>query len=298
MKRSLLPCSLLLLCSSAFAQEELVLADSAAIGGTADMETYEEDLFVEEDAGEENASTWSALDSLAYIPAHDIYGTWNTERFFSPREIAADGDSLVLMVSHLPCDHAFPTCGRTTSKYGPRRGRMHHGVDLKLEVGDPVLAAFDGMVRISRWNRTFGNVVVVRHHNGLETLYAHLSELKVEPGQEVEAGDLLGLGGSTGRSTGSHLHFEVRYLGRSIDPERLFDLNEGELRTERLALGKRSLVTSTTASSSSTRIHTVRRGETLYSIARKHGTSVQALCRMNGIRSSSTLRVGQRVKFR
>ncbi|MCB0795236.1 MAG: peptidoglycan DD-metalloendopeptidase family protein [Flavobacteriales bacterium] len=256
------------------------------MGGPEGNMVYAEDVSVELD-GAAVEGVWDIRDSLAYIPAYDLYCGWNTASIFSHQERSRLSMAPSrIQLSHAPCDHFIPICGRITSSYGPRRGRMHYGVDLKLEKGDPVRAAFEGMVRISRYNRSFGHVVVVRHPNGLETLYAHLSERSVQVGDLIQAGDTLGLGGNTGRSTGSHLHFEVRYLGRAIDPAEIFDLNEGELRSNSYELPK-------TWSSHTANYHKVIRGETLTRISQRYGTTVSALCKLNGLSVRSVLRVGQ-----
>ena len=133
-----------------------------------------------------------------------------------------------------------PFKGGILSKYGPRRGRVHQGIDLPLTVGTPVYVTFPGQVRVSRYSdKGYGNVVVVRHENGLETVYGHLSERKVSVGDWVNAGQVLGLGGSTGRSTGPHLHFEMRYQGFSFDPEWIIDFKKGELRQRLFVLKKK-----------------------------------------------------------
>ena len=125
-------------------------------------------------------------------------------------------------------------------KYGPRNNRAHQGVDLPLAVGSPIYATFAGQVRVSRYSdKGYGNYIVIRHENGLETFYAHLSERKVEVGDWVNAGDVVGLGGSTGRSTGPHLHFEVRYQGFSFDPEWIIDFKKGQLRQRLFILKKK-----------------------------------------------------------
>jgi murein DD-endopeptidase MepM/ murein hydrolase activator NlpD len=193
----------------------------------------------------------------------------------------------------------MPIAGHLTSPFGPRKGRMHYGVDLKLQTGDPVVSAFSGMVRISRYNSTFGHVVVVRHYNGLETLYAHLSKRLVEPGQMIEAGETLGLGGNTGRSYGSHLHFEVRFLDQPIDPSEVFDLERGELKAKTFDVHKGTFaaIAAARADAAARRFHTVRSGDTLSSIARRYGTSVSALCRMNGLKQTSIIRPGQRLRY-
>ncbi len=132
----------------------------------------------------------------------------------------------------------FPVKNIKTSPYGWRWNRPHRGVDIRLNVGDPVHCAFNGVVRIARPMGAYGNLVVVRHYNGLETVYGHLSKIKVKPLQVVSAGQVLGLGGSTGRSTGPHLHFEVRFQYEAFDPEWILDFNDYTLRTRRLYLDK------------------------------------------------------------
>ena len=124
-------------------------------------------------------------------------------------------------------------------KFGPRRGRRHQGVDLPLKVGDPVYATFTGKVRVSKYWGAFGNLVIIRHDNGLETFYAHLSKRNVEVGDWVNAGDVIGLGGSTGRSTGPHLHYETRYNGYAFDPQWLIDFENGILRHRLFVLKKK-----------------------------------------------------------
>ncbi len=135
-------------------------------------------------------------------------------------------------------DFCFPVRNSKTSNYGWRWSRGHHGVDIRLNTGDPVRSAFRGVVRVASRMGGYGNCVVVRHPNGLETLYGHLSAIKVQPNQPVEAGEVIGLGGSTGNSTGPHLHFECRFLYQTFDPEWILDFNTFSLRTRRLHLDK------------------------------------------------------------
>lgn len=189
-----------------------------------------------------------------------------------------------------------------TSDFGFRGYRWHYGTDLDLDTGDSVDAAFDGVVRIAAWDGGgYGNYVVVRHYNGLETLYGHLSKTLVKVGQFVKAGQLLGKGGSTGRSTGPHLHYEVRYQGNPIDPERLYDFPEYRLLqsdfvvTSALfdyynSLRKRKVQRAV--------YHTVRRGEVLGTIARRYHTSVTQLARLNRISTRSTIRAGRRLRVK
>ena len=134
---------------------------------------------------------------------------------------------------------------------------------------------------------------MVRHFNGLETYYAHLHRIKVKPGEEVEAGESLGLGGSSGHSTGSHLHFETRFKGVPFDPSHMIDLTTGELLCDTLVL-KRTR-TSFAAYPKGTRFHTVAKGEHLSAIADQYGVPLDALCSLNGLSHRSRLRVGQRL---
>ncbi len=155
------------------------------------------------------------------IPASGVYETWTNRRinpYMTP--ISKLPDSVRVNLSQ----YVPPVATYITSHFGMRKYRFHYGTDLKLNVGDPVHAAFNGRVRITGYEAGgYGNYVVIRHENGLETVYGHLSKVMVHENQQLRAGEVLGLGGSTGRSTGPHLHFETRYLGNAINPEKLFD---------------------------------------------------------------------------
>ncbi len=266
------------------------------IGGPETLTPYAEDYG---SPGGELHRSITAEDSAKHIPCYSLYGDFDTESIFE-RIDRAKRDTATLTLAHAACDHQFPICGALNSPFGRRHGRMHYGIDIDLEVGDPVLCAFEGMVRISKYHRQFGHVVVVRHANGLETLYAHLSERGVKVGDHVEAGDRLGLGGSTGRSTGAHLHFETRYLGQPIDPQLLFNTVDGDLRTETLVVhpGLFSVASATSKVDRTVRTYRVRKGDTLSAIARRHRTTVKAICSANRISSRSKLRVGQRLRLK
>lgn len=147
-------------------------------------------------------------------------------------------DEINILLIHDSADFCFPVSNAKTSNYGWRWQRGHHGVDIRLNTGDPVHCAFPGVVRVAARMGGYGNCVVVRHPNGLETLYGHLSKINVHPNQPVAAGEVLGLGGSTGNSTGPHLHFECRFLYQPFDPEWILDFNTFSLRTRRLHLDK------------------------------------------------------------
>lgn len=257
----------------------------------------------------------SKEDSLKNIPFYAYYGSWDNEFIWHKRKsIPFVHDTLVLNLIHEDCDFYFPTDkGHQTSPFGPRWGRMHYGLDLDVETGDPVMAAFEGLVRISDYSDSYGNVVVIRHPNGLETLYAHLSKRIAEEGQYVQPGEIIGLGGNTGRSYGSHLHFETRYLGNPFDPNYLINANQKQLRdtvfyltpqkleknSENISVNaKKTEAPSTKSKKSGGQTHVVRSGETLSYIAKKHHTTVSNLCRLNKIKPTTKLKVGQRIKVK
>ncbi len=191
-----------------------------------------------------------------------------------------------------------------TSHFGARGGRWHYGTDIDLDTGDSIFAAFDGVVRINKWDGGgYGNYIVVRHYNGLETLYGHMSKAIAEPGQYVKAGDLLGLGGSTGRSSGPHLHYEVRYQGNPLDPENIYDFPDYLLKGESFQITSalfnyyNKSRTSTTAGRRAA-YHKIRSGDTLSGISKKYGIPVSQLAKLNGMSTRSTLRVGKTLRIR
>lgn len=202
-------------------------------------------------------------------------------------------------------------------KFGVRRGRRHQGVDLPLKSGTPIYAAFTGRVRVSKTMGGYGNIVIIRHENGIETFYGHLSKRNVEVGDWVNAGDIIGLGGSTGRSTGPHLHFETRYQGFAFDPQWLINFQTGELR-HRLFILKRKYFDiysnyaqdfedewkneeedkAEDAAKAAMRYYKIKSGDTLGAIARRNGTTVSALCKLNNITPKTTLRVGRTIRVK
>jgi hypothetical protein len=132
--------------------------------------------------------------------------------------------------------------GSLSSSYGFRWGRKHEGLDIPLHTGDSVFSSFDGIVRFAKSTTSgYGNCVIIRHFNGLETLYGHLSKISVNENQFIEAGSLIGLGGSTGRSTGPHLHFETRYKDYSFNPMKIIDIKSKELISNDITFTKKEL---------------------------------------------------------
>ena len=247
---------------------------------------------------------------------------WDTTTIFPYREVDLSDlpQSTVIELLDSVTSYHCPYQGaiHPHGKYGPRRRRQHQGIDLPLKTGDPIYAAFSGRVRISQYNTGgYGNLIIIRHDNGLETYYGHLSERLVEANQWVEAGQIIGRGGSTGRSTGPHLHFETRYYGHSFDPERLIDFKNGILCRETFLLKKSffSIYSNAgqdfddelaneeedkkeLAEQNARRYHTIRRGDTLGALARKYGTTVNNLCRLNGIKPTTILRIGKTLRVR
>ena len=264
-------------------------------------------------------------------PAGDIYSTW-------------DHTSALIAPGALPPNFkvdlrgfAMPTPSRKiTSKFGPRWGRQHKGLDIKVYIGDTIYAAFDGKVRIVKYNAGgWGYYVVLRHPNGLETLYGHLSKQLVKEDQIVRAGEPIGLGGNSGSSTGSHLHFETRLLGTAINPALMFDFeaqdvtgdyyvyhknsygsesaeatrlrgvqgsgsyNPADVNSTAVAQNRQVASTqkSSTAKSGTRKVHKVKNGETLYRIATKYGVSVDRLRQLNGLKKNANIRPGQLIRY-
>ena len=274
-------------------------------------------------------------------PAADIYADWTDDI----RKCAGSVPSNYKVDLRGFC---MPTPSRKiNSQFGPRWGRKHEGLDVKVYIGDTIRAAFDGKVRICKFNgRGYGYYIVIRHPNGLETLYGHLSKQIVKKDQIVRAGEPIGLGGNTGRSYGSHLHFETRLLGQPINPALLFDFENQDVtgdfysvsngsvsratassasrtasiitigdqpqETEIVAVSDNTEIVSAEAASGNatprvqasankarsqkTVSYSVKKGDTLYSIARKHGTTVAKLQQLNGLTSKSILRLGQVIR--
>lgn len=217
-------------------------------------------------------------------------------------------------------DYAMPVPGFITSPYGYRARfkRQHKGVDLKLNVGDTVRAAFSGRVRLTRFERGgYGYYVILRHANGLETVYGHLSRFLVKPNQEVKVGDPIALGGSTGRSTGPHLHFETRFMGYAINPCAIFDFANQTTHTDTYTFNKSTYTKARNYAPNSSvayaekaskqnnhytdgscETYRVQKGETLYSIAKDHGTTVDNLCKLNGLSKNSKIRAGKALRLK
>ena len=256
-------------------------------------------------------------------PAADLYNDWNN-RYAHQATVLPDSFRIDLRGFCMPTDSRV-----LTSNFGARWGRQHKGLDVKVYIGDTIRAAFSGKVRIVNYERRgYGKYVVIRHDNGLETIYGHMSKQLVTEDQEVRAGDPIGLGGNTGRSTGSHLHFETRLCGIALNPALMFDFknqdvvddyymfrkstynNESAEATRLRGVGgvavngdldipeeAEASTTSTNKKAPSTRFHKVVKGETLSAIARKRGTTVSAICKLNRIKATTRIKPGQILRY-
>lgn len=256
-------------------------------------------------------------------PSADLYANWDNKYAHRATELP---ETYKIDLRHF----TMPTTSRViTSNFGSRWGRQHKGLDIKVYIGDTIRAAFSGKVRIVRYERGgYGKYIVIRHNNGLETIYGHLSEQLVEENQEVRSGEVIGLGGNTGRSTGSHLHFETRLCGVALNPALMFDFRAQDVTGDYYAFNKETYDnestnatrlrgkqdSSTYASTNSSddyatnkRItsgltdqisyHKVKKGETLERIAKKRGVTVETICKLNHITKTMRLRPGQILRY-
>ena len=279
-----------------------------AVAAMVSLSSFSQDLIARQAPIDKKLKT---VDSLALqkqiraeqseYPALSLYPNWNNQYVHAyGNAIIPETYTIDLTGFHMPTPST-----KITSPFGPRWRRMHNGLDLKVNIGDTIVAAFDGKVRIVKYERRgYGKYVVIRHDNGLETVYGHLSKQLVDINQLVKAGEPIALGGNTGRSTGSHLHFETRFLGIPINPALMFDFEKQDIVADSYLFRKgnnryrrnntSSKNVSLMASSDGTiRYHKVRSGDTLSRIAQKTGTSIDALCKLNHITRRTILRPGQ-----
>ncbi len=295
-----------------------------------------------------NGRTLTSSSSDLMNPAADIYSDWKNS-------------GVANAAGHVPANYtidltgfAMPTPSRkVTSNFGQRWGRLHAGLDIKVYIGDTIRSAFDGKVRITQYQASgYGYYVVIRHPNGLETVYGHLSKIIAKENQIVRAGEVIGLGGNTGRSTGSHLHFETRLCGTPINPALMFDFenqdvvsnsfvyhggaitrsssvasknakkveadnakrnaevaentSEENIQSQTPAEEVQTTVATARQSKKQTKRQTTKKkqetaysvkdGDNLYNIAKKYNTTVDKLCKLNGIKESAPIRKGQKIK--
>ena len=264
----------------------------------------------------EKADAMREIDPNA-IPAEDIYGgVWANNSVNAYGDLKNAPDSFIVDLSNF----YMPTIGHMTSNFG-RRGsrRYHYGVDIKAYTGDTIYAAFDGKIRVKDYEgKGYGNYLVVRHVNGLETVYGHLSRFLVKENQNVRSGQPIGLAGNTGRSTGSHLHFETRFLGKPINPNFIIDFkNQTCIKDEYLVTNssyrktnnssKATVASNSNSNKSSTseankyvagdvQYYRIKSGDTLSAISKKYGISVKSLCNLNNITTRTKLKIGKSIR--
>lgn len=284
-------------------------------------------------------NTWKYWKDPSVILKNDVFSdNWNTETAVPYRVEQKDlPEKISLWIVDTLSDYRCPNPVKVYSPFGYRHRRRHQGVDLPLKTGDPVYAAFSGKVRLSKYYSGYGNLVIIRHENGLETFYAHLSKREVESGEWVEAGQEIGLGGSTGRSSGAHLHFETRYMGYAFDPEWLIDFETGTLRhrlftlkrqyldansryvpesddeeidihdgdqkdyatQDSIAAAKKAAEEKAAAERAAAQYHKVRSGDTLSGIAHRYGTTVSKIIKLNpGLTTRTTLKIGRNIRVK
>ena len=268
----------------------------------------------------------------ARTPASQLYDDWNNTYAHRATELP---DSFRINLKHfcMPCKSRV-----VTSNFGARWGRAHKGLDIKVYIGDTIRAAWAGKVRIVKYEGAgYGKYVVIRHNNGLETIYGHMSAWLVEENQTVKAGQAIGLGGNTGRSTGSHLHFETRLCGVALNPAIFFDFrnqdvvadyymfrkatyereaiaanelrgkvgdggyNASDVRGETMpggnAVAAHNALPASQMKNTAIRYHKVVAGETLYGIAKRRGLTVDELCKLNHLSKDVKVRPGQLLRY-
>jgi len=260
------------------------LPDSASV----DTEALESDF-------QDEMNALFQPDSTGIDTAQLSVGRINAVRF--DYRLMTDTVAIVLADSVTGRFYAHPFRNVVTSPFGLRQYFWHYGMDIRVKRGDTIRCAFDGIVRVIQNDRYgYGKVVVIRHQKGLETLYGHLSKCQVALQQRLKAGDMIGSGGRTGRSTGCHLHFEIRYCGEPFDPGSIIDFENYVMKSDTLRLCRADF--EYLAGARSTIFHVIRQGDYLGRIARRYGTTVRKLCALNGIRGTTLLRIGRKLVIR
>lgn len=246
------------------------------------------------------------VDSLLTNDATIYKNIWNSTQIKYPINTLPNKNDTVT-ISLLGADDSpffLPVKGKVISKFGYRGRRMHTGTDIKITSGDTIRCAFDGRVRLAKRFNGYGNLVLVRHNNGLETIYAHLKTIEVKINDSIKAGDLIGLGGRTGRATCDHLHFETRLFGEPFDSNKYIDFEAAALRSDKIyyknkqfEINLADLKNKPAASHSVHAVagsskHVIRKGDNLWTIAKKYNTTVKKLCTANNITAQKTLKIG------
>jgi hypothetical protein len=254
------------------------------------------------------------IDSLKTSDETIYKNIWNSTQIKYPANTLPNkNDTIVIsLLSEGDSPFVMPVKGQILSKFGIRHRRMHTGTDIRLNSGDTVRCAFDGRVRLAKKFNGYGNLVLVRHSNGLETIYAHLKSIKVKVNDTIKAGDLIGLGGRTGRATCNHLHFETRLFGEPFDPNKYIDYNTFTLQADKVYYKNKQFVTDLAdlrdkpapenklllaSGGVNGSKHVIRKGDNLWTIAKKYNTTVKKLCAANKITAQKTLKVGSVIRI-
>jgi len=277
-----------------------------------------------------NDNTWRYAKSDKFIADNDVFTQNWDEKAINPYKSPIDSLPEIWslwLVDELSSYHAPAQVAKVTSRFGWRHRRRHQGIDVSLPTGTPLYAVFDGKVRVSTAMHGYGNLIIIRHNNGMETFYGHMSRRDVNPGDIVRAGDVIGLSGNTGRSTGPHLHFETRCEGLAFDPQRIIDFETGNLRQRMVVLKRRYFDAGSRydqnfddeflneeddkkaleakqkadaeAAAKAIVYHTVKSGDCLSRIAKKYGTTVNAICKLNkNLTPNTTLQLGRKIRVR
>lgn len=251
-------------------------------------------------------------DSLKSLDESLYKNIWSSTQIKYPVNTLPNKNDTILItfLSAGQSKFVMPYKGQVISKYGPRRGRMHTGTDIRLNSGDTVRNAFDGKVRLAKRFSGYGNLVLVRHNNGLETIYGHLKTIKVKVNDSIKAGDLIGLGGRTGRATCNHLHFETRLFGQPFDSNKYIDFETFNLRSDKIYYANKRFEVDKAnfrkkplpsdgadfVAGAGTK-HVIRKGDNLSTIARRYHTSVKKICAANKITAQTTLKIGRVLKI-
>jgi murein DD-endopeptidase MepM/ murein hydrolase activator NlpD len=256
------------------------------------------DVIVFENSGTGSSSNANGENTIADFMNADEINPYKFTAATVPK-----GAVINLLDTGIPHYNTPCSCS-VNSPFGYRRwGRyyqFHPGLDLNLAYGQPAHAAFDGVVRFAKMTPGYGNCVIIRHPNGLETLYGHFSRLAVKPGDEVKAGDTVGYCGNTGYSFGAHLHFEIRYMGVPFDPAQVVYTQQDTLKKLTVTINDALFKSNTPPPPSKYKYvyHVVKKGESLSVIARKYRVSVAYLCKLNKITTKTILRPGRTLRIR
>ena len=215
-----------------------------------------------------------------------------------------DTASKKLLVSGCFSEYLIPgNNGYIISRFGPRSGRMHYGTDIRMNRGDTVVAVESGTIVRSNWGTGFGNIIIVKHQNNIETYYGHLSKFLKKKGEKVKQGEPVALAGSTGNAQGPHLHFEIHETGKAFDPELVYDFKKNKIRDEAqqeksLAMVHKKLKPKGYGNNIDVpEFYSVRKGDSLWKISRMYKLSINNICKLNHISANNILRIGQPLRL-